>query len=60
MHYRLYFLDRLGRIRHAIDLDCVDDAHAVETVEKHADGRAMELWQSARLVKAYAQPAVPE
>ena len=53
-HYRLYFLDAAGHIRHAIDLDCEDDAQAVATVATRSDGRAMELWRGAMLVRKFA------
>ncbi len=49
-HYRLYFLDRDDHIRHALNLECGDDAEAVELIEDHRDGRTMELWQGARRV----------
>ncbi len=49
-HYRLYFLDPKDHIRHAISLECVDDAQALATVEDHRDGRTLELWEGARRV----------
>ena len=49
--YRLYFLDREGRIRRAMDLDCDDDAEAVQAMEARDEGGGMELWEAARLVK---------
>ena len=52
MDYRLYFFEG-PHIVHAVELDCADDADAVEVVAKHADGRAMELWRRARLVKQF-------
>ena len=54
MHYRLYFMDLAGHIRHALDLQCEDDAQAAREVEKHRNGQAMELWQASRLVRRYA------
>lgn len=51
--YRLYFTDNQGHIGHAIELDCRDDAHAIEMTEQHRDGRAMELWQRDRLVRRF-------
>jgi hypothetical protein len=50
--YRLYFLLD-GRIRHAVPLDCDNDAEAIRTVLDHTDGRAMELWCGARIVKCF-------
>ncbi len=49
-HYRLYFFDLAGSIRHALDLECDDDEHAIRVVGEHADGRPMELWQGPRQV----------
>jgi hypothetical protein len=53
VHYRLYFLNSQGRIRHALDLECDDDAHAIATVQEHIDGGAMELWQARRQVMTF-------
>ena len=49
-HYRLYFFDLAGNIRHALNLECEDDDHALRMVSEHADGRPMELWQGQRQV----------
>ena len=49
-HYRLYFLDRSDHIRHALSLECRNDAEAITLIEEHKDGRTMELWQGARQV----------
>lgn len=54
--YRLYFLDDLNHIRHAVEFECECDAEAIEAVEQHRDGRAMELWQRSRLVKKIPKP----
>jgi hypothetical protein len=57
--YRLYFMDRNNRIRRGIDLDCRDDAHAVDVVAEHATEAwfGMELWQRDRLVKRFEPEA---
>ena len=49
-HYRLYFLDRNDHIRHAISLECVDDAEAIQSLDDHKAGNAMELWEGVRRV----------
>jgi hypothetical protein len=60
-YYRLYFLDAADRIRHAIDMECEDDATAIATAEPQADGRTMELWNRDRLVRRFARPpSTPE
>jgi hypothetical protein len=54
LSYRLYFLGREGRFTRAVGFECSCDEEALRAVEDHADGRAMELWQQARKVRAYA------
>lgn len=51
-YYRLYFL-RDEHIRHVVELDCVDDLQAIDTVADHADGRTMELWRREILVRRF-------
>jgi hypothetical protein len=53
VEYRLYFLDAARHIRDVMELACDGDAQAVEAAEQLHDGRATELWQRARLVKAF-------
>ena len=48
--YRLYFLNEEGHIRHVKELVVDNDEQAVERAKNLADGRGMELWQSARMV----------
>jgi len=55
--YRLYFLDDNGRIRDAAEFECVDDAEALAQAQSRADGRSMELWSGARVVRKIAKPA---
>ena len=50
--YRLYFLVD-ERIKHAVTFDCGTDADAIRTVQAYADGRAMELWTGARMVRRF-------
>ena len=51
--YRLYFIDANNHIRRRVDLECRDDAHAIEVVGEHAPEGGVELWQGARLVKRF-------
>ena len=51
--YRLYFFNRDDHIREAVELICPDDEDALRAIDTHRDGRAMELWCGARLVKRY-------
>jgi hypothetical protein len=54
LSYRLYFLDRGGRITSAVELECASDDDALRAVEEHLDGRPVELWQQGRKVRAFA------
>ena len=56
MEYRLYRLEG-DRIREAESYECNDDAEAIVAALDRADGRAMELWEGARVVKKF--PATP-
>jgi hypothetical protein len=49
-HYRIYFFDRQDHIRHALSVECDNDANALELLESHRDGRTLELWEGARRV----------
>lgn len=55
--YRLYFLDDAGRIRDAHEFDSHSDEQALTEADARHDGRAMELWCGARVVrKILARP----
>ena len=56
MTYRLYFLGRDSHIRAAVVLDCETDADAEEQALTRADGRMMEVWDGARLVRRFPAP----
>lgn len=53
--YRLYFFDEAsGHIRKAELVQAADDQAAIQSVEEnHAGAGKLELWQHARLVKAW-------
>ena len=52
--YRLYYITPDGHIDDARELAFVDDDEAIQAVEREfADGRAMELWQRARVVRKF-------
>lgn len=52
-YYRLYFLDKAGRIRQAVDMQHLDDAAAIAAAGERADGRRMELWNRDRVVRRF-------
>jgi hypothetical protein len=53
--YKLYFLDNDGHIKAATEVFCETDEEADGLAKAQDDGRAMELWSGARLVKKYAK-----
>ena len=54
MYYRFYFVGDDNRIRHAVNLDCEDDAKAIEAAEAiDRQAFAAELWEKGRLVKKF-------
>jgi hypothetical protein len=50
--YKLYLLDQNGHIQSAVDLQCEDDADAIQLAESLVDG-PMELWEGARVVRKF-------
>jgi hypothetical protein len=51
--YRLYLLDRQGRISRAVPLDCETDDQAVDQVHAFPHDQGKELWQRDRLVDRF-------
>ena len=50
-YYRIYFLDRNGRIAGPPEvIDCEDDEHAKKTARQQVDGKDVELWDGSRMV----------
>jgi hypothetical protein len=49
-NYRLYLLDQNDRIQSAVELQCDDDADAIQMARSLLDG-PMELWEGARIVR---------
>lgn len=49
-HYKVYSLDRTGRIALAQDVECRDDLDALAWAEHAASREVLEVWQGARLV----------
>jgi hypothetical protein len=47
--YRVYTMDRDGRISGAKALVCADDAEAIEQAKRLVVNHAIELWIGARL-----------
>jgi hypothetical protein len=57
--YRLYFFDRYGHIANAVTLECADVAEAIQEAERCRDGRAMELWRRAELIRRFEVVPLP-
>ncbi len=51
--YPLYLLDRHDKIHAHLEMECGDDDHAIELVNEHLAGAAMELWCGPRLVRRF-------
>jgi hypothetical protein len=51
--YRLFYFDKAEHIRKAVVLECDTDDEAVALALQRSDGRAMELWLQARLVRPF-------
>ena len=51
--YRVNTVDADGSSHKAIEMDCPDDAAAVEIAKQFIDGKDIELWQSNRKVAAF-------
>jgi hypothetical protein len=51
--YRVIMVAADGNSHKAIEIDCPDDAAAVETAKQFIDGKDIELWQSNRKVAAF-------
>lgn len=52
-HYRLYFFDERDHISRAVDIECIDDAEAIASVDDHPHRYAIELWQGARRIHRF-------
>lgn len=47
-HYRLYFLNKLGRIVRREEVDVATDAEAAAIAREHDHAFAVEVWDGAR------------
>jgi hypothetical protein len=55
-HYRAYHIGPDGRIRSGVDLECADDAEAIEAAGKLVGEFAVELWHDKRMVARLQAP----
>jgi hypothetical protein len=53
-HYRAYIIGRDGHFVEAINLDCAEDAAAIESARQFVDGHDVEVWQLDRMVTKLA------
>jgi hypothetical protein len=53
IEYRVDTLDRGGNLLEEIELNCPDDASAVESAKQFIDGRDIELWRLDRKVATF-------
>jgi hypothetical protein len=49
-HYRAYIIGPDGHFIEAKDLDCVNDAPAVDTAKRLVNGHDVEVWQADRMI----------
>ena len=52
-YYRAYLMGQDGHIVKAIQLDCADDAAAMESAKQLVDGHDVELWQLGRKIAIF-------
>ena len=50
LEYRMYVLDKVGKIVESIDLDCPNDADAVSGGKTYARKNDVEIWCGQRVV----------
>jgi hypothetical protein len=55
-HYRLYQIGPDGRIKSGVDLDCADDAGAIEAADRLVGENDVELWQDKRMIARLEAP----
>jgi hypothetical protein len=55
-NYRAYHIGPDGRVRSGVDLDCADDAEAIEAAGKLVGEFAVELWHDKRMVARLEAP----
>jgi hypothetical protein len=53
VHYQVHTVDKDGSSLNAIELDCPDDAAAVESAKQFIDGHDIQLWQLDRKVATF-------
>ena len=51
--YSLYIVGRSGRLVREIELDCANDAAAIDLAKKWVDGYDVELWQLDRMISRF-------
>jgi hypothetical protein len=51
--YRAFIIGSDCRIQKSIELDCADDAEAIEKAKQFVDGHDIELWQRERRVAKF-------
>ena len=56
LEYRVYVIDKLGRILERIDLECLSDAEAVSDVKAYALKSDVEIWSGQRVVTVLSHP----
>jgi hypothetical protein len=53
MWYRLYVRDRVGHFGGVREFEALDEAQAIQRVERMCEGMTCELWQEQRLLRQW-------
>lgn len=55
--YRAYILGPDGHVQERVDLDCPDEAEAIEQAKRLVDSHDVELWQLDRKIETFRHSA---
>jgi hypothetical protein len=55
-NYRAYQIGPDGHIQQGVDLECADDAEAIEAADQLVGDCAVELWRGTRMVARLEAP----
>jgi hypothetical protein len=56
LEYRMYVLDKIGKIIERVDLNCLNDAEAVVGGKSYAEKHDVEIWCGQRPVTVLHRP----
>jgi hypothetical protein len=59
-YYRAYIIGLDGHFLEAVNLDCANDAAAIESGKQFVDGHDVEVWQEDRMVTKLVKSAAAQ